>query len=181
MFFIVARKCKVPHNKMVVFRTGFYPCRFVQITCVRGSPMAFRSVEAFGVPCADVGLDFDGAGMEDLLLNSPSYFAFRRNASLFPSTTSVGDTFVSSFAVENKLNLSNPRHSNIDQVKSTLLAKAPLKVTDWQSQSENPSSLLLRHSASNKCTTNTVHKSTASLRTIRKFVSHSVLSDEEYD
>lgn len=36
-----------PHNKTIMYPTGFLPCRYLKVKCVRGTPAAmYKSVDA---------------------------------------------------------------------------------------------------------------------------------------
>lgn len=60
----------VPHNKVVVCRTGFLPCRYVRLTLRRGSPVSLYSLEALGIPTDDVEGAY-GAQMRGMLVHHP--------------------------------------------------------------------------------------------------------------
>lgn len=45
---------RVPHNKIVVCRAGFLPCRFIRLTLLRGTPVSLYSIDPLGVPTDDV-------------------------------------------------------------------------------------------------------------------------------
>lgn len=40
---------QTPHNKTIMYPTGFLPCKFVKIKCVRGTPSSMFEVNLVGV------------------------------------------------------------------------------------------------------------------------------------
>lgn len=47
---IIQKARNIAHNKEVILRTGFLPCLFVRIRCVRGTPCSFFCLQTMGVP-----------------------------------------------------------------------------------------------------------------------------------
>ena len=55
-FVIVQKACNIPHNKLLIWKAGYLPAKFVRVVCRRGASL--NSVSIWGVPLsADIGRD----------------------------------------------------------------------------------------------------------------------------